>query len=723
MPIITYPISIDSIFTAKNQNGDILETPYIFEIQSYQRGYRWEPLHINHLIDDLLNFINKASENDKYCLQPIIVKEIEANTNRWELVDGQQRMVSLWLLRRIWFWFRRSPRLDDSMSYQLVFDGKDDLKELVDTITQKTNEFNAYATFLTELTREENNNPDYIYEYFDVTKGKNVDIDCMIECFKSIILRDNIAKSLDDIFLSGDRNLPKAASILFIWYQLERDPYSPDYQDVIKVFTNINANKIQLTQSELIKAQLLYCFRDLTDARIDEETTLALRWEEIERSLCDDSFWYFLNAGDGKETGTRIDFLFEIWCKRENLDLSKYDKSDYPLSDMIEDKIKLSDNKPNAAKDIWKEICKLHDTLKDWKNDYYFYHLIGLIIAINKITKNSISASETIKNCYITYKKVPSKEVFKDYLKSVIRNQMFAFTDHNSFAAFAKTIDELNYENAKDKDKIKAILLIHNIASLINAENEHERFPFELFFTVGYDIEHINPQNPNEDNRDDLKKWFENIGEQQESDKSLDQLSKEAKLLADKLQIHSIGNLVLLDANTNRSEEYSNKSFFEKRRIIINILRTGKRINAKDTGSEKYIPIGTKWVFLKAFSDLKNDKEASIHKIWDGQEAYKEDLVKQLWLLQSGYKQVGNNIEYIEYENQDNPNREIGLVLDFNGKYHYLSTNKDGKIECRLNEIEILGDKTNGLKSEGKYNLSEDGNCEPVSDKHMDIKG
>ena len=54
----------------------------------------------------------------------------------------------------------------------------------------------------------------------------------------------------------------------------------------------------------------------------------------------------------------------------------------------------------------------------------------------------------------------------------------------------------------------------------------------------------------------------------------------------------SVSNLVLLDAATNRG--YKNSCFAEKRKKIIEVERN----RAND---EKYIPVGTKWVFLKGF--------------------------------------------------------------------------------------------------------------------------
>lgn len=730
---LTYQISIENLFGAKDKDDRAMGTPYRFVVKSYQRGYRWEPIHINHLIEDLNTFKQSVNENGstikkKYCLQPIIVRELDKDKNEWELVDGQQRSVSLWLMRRVCFWFRDDPDEKDDTFYSFKFDNKEDLQKLVDIIIEKTRTRVSAFDFILEMKQKINEGMDnYIYEYFGIEKGKNIDVDCMMECLREILLFPKVKSVLDSIFLSADSNVPtKANSILLVWYQLENSDESGE-NDAITVFSNINANKIKLTESELIKAQILSNLRELQQ-KDEEEAKIALKWEETERVLCDDSFWYFLNAGDGKETGTRIDFLFEIWSKTEDNDLGSvnkaglsdgWKKSDYPLSDLIENTFKNSNQKAETALAIWQKISSLLDTLIDWKNDYYFYHMIGLIIAVNKLAKTEETAADIIQRCYGKFRKVSSKEEFKYYLQGEVRKQMFSVGKCDSFADFVTALYKMNYED--NKDQIRILLLMYNIASLINARNDHERFPFELFFSDKYDIEHVNPQNPTEEKDEDkLKEWYKSMGIEYDSAKGVGQLMKEAQAYADLKHIHSIGNLVLLDENTNRA--YKNKAFFEKRGEIINILRTGKRKNGNDLGIEKYIPIGTKWVFLKAFSDLEDEEAASIHSIWDGENDYKADIRKQLWLLQSGYKYSSQKHLYYEYNDEKNELELCGkgLIIDNDGNYIYLKSKEaenNGKKVVELVSVEgetvvICGEETNGLIPDGKYELS-NGRCIP----------
>lgn len=75
-----------------------------FYIPSYQRGYRWTTLHVEALLEDLDNFLKHSEEpgakNEAYCLQPIVVVgQQDSNEKKiWEIVDGQQRLTTLYIL-------------------------------------------------------------------------------------------------------------------------------------------------------------------------------------------------------------------------------------------------------------------------------------------------------------------------------------------------------------------------------------------------------------------------------------------------------------------------------------------------------------------------------------------------------------------------------------------------------------------------------------------------
>ena len=64
-----------------------------FFVRDYQRGYRWGADEVRRLLDDI-----KDAGGRNYYLQPVVVKRLE--DGRWELVDGQQRLTTLYLVLR-----------------------------------------------------------------------------------------------------------------------------------------------------------------------------------------------------------------------------------------------------------------------------------------------------------------------------------------------------------------------------------------------------------------------------------------------------------------------------------------------------------------------------------------------------------------------------------------------------------------------------------------------
>jgi uncharacterized protein with ParB-like and HNH nuclease domain len=67
--------------------GDISE---MFYVPAYQRGYRWGEVEVSRLLDDIW-----YSRDKPYYLQPVVVKQ---HGDEWELVDGQQRLTTLFLI-------------------------------------------------------------------------------------------------------------------------------------------------------------------------------------------------------------------------------------------------------------------------------------------------------------------------------------------------------------------------------------------------------------------------------------------------------------------------------------------------------------------------------------------------------------------------------------------------------------------------------------------------
>lgn len=64
-----------------------------FTIEAYQRGYRWGKDEVEYLLED----INEIPDGQKYCLQPVVVKNVN---DTYELIDGQQRLTTLYLIMK-----------------------------------------------------------------------------------------------------------------------------------------------------------------------------------------------------------------------------------------------------------------------------------------------------------------------------------------------------------------------------------------------------------------------------------------------------------------------------------------------------------------------------------------------------------------------------------------------------------------------------------------------
>lgn len=572
-----------------------------FFVPTYQRGYRWTETQVKELLEDLYDFVStKKDENDYYCLQPIIVKKKE---DCWELVDGQQRLTALWLISALYYCSNKEDVINiERETYNLVYEQKDEFTAL----------FNIIEAML------DNNSLKSLVEKLEPYKEKCIDGRKLIESIEYIsrFSRNNktakgvLAKIFDSI-----------NSVRIIWYVLDENENS------IQTFTNINANKIELTNAELIKAVLL----NAVDVELKMQNK-ALQWEEIEKGLNDNDFWSYMITKNRKNYNTRIDYLFEIFCDKHNLlkQVDGKEKDRYAIFRAISEFLVGKD-----VDDVWKEIQDIYDTLRDWYNDYFLYHTIGLLLIIDKGNDAVI-----INELYNEYSKV-DKKTFKNHILNRIKELYVSDKKVTPFSKFDEEQIKADLEELtiQESEKVRSVLLLYNIALLVNANNTYERFPFELFKNGTWDIEHINPQTPKDATAEEKKNWLQSYMQIIKDREILDNIEKciqdnyenfavVSDMVSQKLDIvdnDSISNLVLLHASINRG--YKNDCFSEKRKKIIEVERT-------KSNDEKYIPIGTKWVFLKGYD------KASQLVVWaaDDMKEYVEDISAKI------YKMLGGNV-------------------------------------------------------------------------------
>lgn len=437
------------------------------------------------------------------------------------------------------------------------------------------------ATYLNTLEKEESE--------------KNIDYHHMFHANEAIVRWFNDkAKSQSNAKVKFLTPLLEETKV--IWYEIK------DGSNAKRIFARLNVGKIPLTNAELIKALFLR-EQNFKDAEKDQITLMQYRiageWDAIESTLQDDSFWYFIFQQKKKEKerdyATRIEFIF---------DLTENKKSDFEKNYTFNSYYKKLNENDNID-DLWIIIKRYVHTFQNWYRDQELYHLIGFLIAqefsIDLLKQKSEELTKIDFNNYLI-----------DQIKKIVRCNL----------------DELEYGDKK----VKPLLLLFNIETIISNPNSNIKFPFDSFKKENWDVEHVRSLKSDKPERRDARlTWLRSVVEfitgieDLEAQKEIlisDELSEESKTLVgeainliegenipanqfdslfDKVsdlfvetddfeEMGSIANLTLLDSSTNRM--YKNSIFPIKRNTII-----------KNDKEGTFIPICTKNVFLKYYSD------------------------------------------------------------------------------------------------------------------------
>ncbi|MDN5356592.1 MAG: hypothetical protein PWQ43_1536 [Rikenellaceae bacterium] len=548
--------------------GELLE--FNFFIPSYQRGFRWSERQVEDLLEDINAFvptqIEKSDKKTWYCLQPVVVKECDEKTKiendlpgTWyEVIDGQQRLTLIFLIihyaNEMWVGKQKIPE------FQLKYETRERSFQFLKQL--KINELKDQA----EIDYEN-------IDYYNISVAYNT-IHNWVKNYKSKFNKD---------FDNNDFQSKLKSYAKVIWYEV-----STEEKGAIEIFTRINMGKIPLTNAELIKALFLnssnFPNSDTEKIRL-RQLEIASEWDRIEYSLQNDELWYFINKSEN-ELSTRIEYIFNIiyWIAKEEGGKTfdeKYGKDEYSTFRFFSDKFKT--NTKDEIDNNWKEIKRTFQTIDEWFLDRELYHKIGfLITAGEKITELLNNAKNRQKND------------FKKLLDSKITEKV----KYNK-------LEDLEY--GKDNLRIKNILLLHNILTMLSNKNETSRFPFDRFKKEKWDIEHIHAIATEVKVKPEAQKeWLENNFskcEHHNDDKlnlEIDEIVKNNNPISDEdfqsiieyvlgEEDNSIRNLCLLDRGTNRS--YKNDSFKNKRNKIIKNEKEGT-----------FIPICTKNVFFKYYT-------------------------------------------------------------------------------------------------------------------------
>lgn len=560
-------------------NNNTLKLKSIFEllneefyIPSYQRGYRWTDIQVKALLADIWDFRNKDPKKEEfYCLQPVVVKKPDnSSTSPWELIDGQQRLTTIYII--LSFFNKRFSEEFRNPVFSLEYQTRTDSKKYLADINDA----------------EKNDNIDYYFIHEAYTAIK--------EWFKG---KQNFINDFESILLNNTK---------VIWYEV-----NDDSTDSIDIFTRINIGKIPLTNAELVKA--LFLQKDnFEDKATLKQLQIASEWDAIEKKLQNDSFWHFIySTKNNMQYENRIEYIFDLIHekKKENEDHFTFNKFQ---DEFTADKIQ--NNGILDVDGLWLNVKKYFLTIEEWYSERDLYHLIGFLIEykadINELKRTSDKLSKT---------------VFKEHLKTEIKNRLSSIQIEsleygqnpyeirmilllfNIQTILATKEADMRFPFDKYKSDNWDIEHINSQSDKTISPKDRKSWAIDIleFYTglYGYASDVFNENGTSQINaqkekieilKDVTKTIANKLVTILESEHVNEELFQEVyeevlELYIEKenSQIDNISNLALLDDVTNRS--YGNAMFFIKRKRIIENDKNGI-----------FVPICTKNVFLKYYT-------------------------------------------------------------------------------------------------------------------------
>jgi hypothetical protein len=536
-----------------------------FRVEAYQRGYKWQITEVETLLRDIASF-SPTPHEAHYCLQPIVVCRHGDPVECWELIDGQQRLTTIYLI----LCCLRAEL--DCAPYALQYCTRMGTQSFMEgAIGRGRQPFPRWNDFLAQQPDPETLNNADIYHFH--------------EAWNTIV--DFVAKLPDRTAF-----LARLRDCRVIWYEP-----SAGQAGAREAFQRLNSGKIALTDAELVKALFL---RSHVEAEVAApwQMEMAREWDAMEAALHDPVFWHLLTGRPRNPLpATRIALVLDLASQR-----SPEQEEPHFCYLAFAKRFAESMHELETERELaWLEIKACFAILCEWLEDAHLYHLVGFIIA-----RTLRPLAELLRES-----RHRTKTSFRAWLTVVIQHR------------FANvSLSELSFEARHQHPRLHDALLLFNVLPLMK-ENAATHFRFDLFYQETWSLEHIHAQNARDLTEAEWGDWYmENHALLQPGELPLD-AQADAAIALQKLdswwampavpgksealaavdealgeffgrhfstfELHGLGNLALLSREDNSS--LGNKPFSAKRAAILEKDQEGR-----------FIPVETRNVFLKSYS-------------------------------------------------------------------------------------------------------------------------
>lgn len=617
--------SVKKVFTAY-PNGKT------YNIPDYQRGYKWTEQQVNQLLDDIFSFSITKKDDHFYCLQNITLFQNLDNNELINVVDGQQRLTTVTLL----------------LAY--------------------LNENNIVKNKLLYAVREPSNQ---FIQQIIVNQSGFIDAILSAESFDTYIA--NNAEELDyqDVY-----HMFSALRTINTWFKAKETGFNlENFKETLlhqvklivnkvegikeeELFMNLNAGKVHLDGSDLIRAILItrvakqelddYDANNVEDILKLNQRRTRIGWELDEMNNwwsntdVKDYFKNFTKIQTGKKETVKfnqdlhpINLLYKIWVEVNG-----------------KTEIALHHFESIEAIKLYQSILKLHRILQDWYQDREIYHYLGFLFANATIKIKTVYNQWTNQNT--TRDGFVNIWCIQQLQEAVFGKVEEDNTEEAGYGFWMNKVKDYNSEdptNWYNTSIIQKILVLLDIIAHSELKEQGVPLPFlkpRYFRNYKEDKEHIFSGTPKELKElkelsnpiEKLNQYIDALNADYEVSKHIPhfkfsedqwdalpiqeqttELNNFKNTIHKKRPINSLGNLVLLHLTINRG--FGNNAYVLKRKEVI-----------KNTLNGLYVRQHTTNAFIKITEskDLNNwtlkDIEANADNIYNTLENFFKPIVK-----------------------------------------------------------------------------------------------
>lgn len=303
--------SLSNLYTGREQ----------FIIPSYQRPYSWELDQCQKLYDDIVAAYN---DNKDYFIGNIILAVSDDTKQDPRVVDGQQRIISIWLMFKALSVILPQTKILHDVLCCYNWDGSDSSIKIESKVFEVIDQEHLNIIYQWDVSDFEEHKGDYVYQ----SKRKSI--------------RNNIFINgvfFYNLFVDFKQNYGDKELMLFLRFMLERVFILPielsasninDAEDkALNIFETINDRGMNLEDADIFKAKLYN--KALSNEDKKEFITQWVGIKDTCRSLnmsIDDLFRYYSHVIRGEENNIKSEISLREFFQAADSVLTRKNQKD-----------------------------------------------------------------------------------------------------------------------------------------------------------------------------------------------------------------------------------------------------------------------------------------------------------------------------------------------------------------------------------------------------------